>query len=352
MSQTYKILSFDGGGIRGLLTAKLLMSLEAELQKHNPSSVIGDYFDAFAGTSTGSFIACGIAQGLSAQAIYDFYIHQGPKIFPNMSLGFWLQEVLERVSRFRFSLPLFNPNGLEQVLRSPNIFPDDLLFRDLTKPTLITSYDTYNRKAIVFKSTDLKSAQIPVWQVCRASSAAPVAFPAYILNNEQFTREHLSGGSFEGDLDREMPPGGFPLIDGGIFANNPTLCAIAAAIGKNQKRSLDNILVVSFGTGQSANRITPNQATSWGAIDWSKLFRGIPLYQVCSDGAADVIGYITQCLVGEENYLRYQPVIDSKISTFQANESNLKLIEQEADNYLADKGNARLQELANRLINP
>ena len=343
MTKLFKILSCDGGGIRGLLTALLLEELEQELKKIEPSSSLANCFDFFAGTSTGSIIACGLANGMTAKEIREFYEKEGEKIFPNMNPVFWVKAILERVSKFHLSLPLFQPSNLEEVLYSPDIFPASLLFGNLDKPTLVVSYDAYNRKAVVFKSNASKCAEVPVWQVCRSSSAAPVAFPAYLLKDEQFLKDHRNGGKLEGDLPREIPQKGIPLIDGGVLANNPTLCAIAENIG--QGAPLDNILVASFGTGQTVRRITPNEATTWGGLVWSSLLEGVPLYQVCSDGSADVIDYITRSLL-KDNYLRYQPIIDSKISTFQADKENLDRLRNEANKYLKNGGSNQLKDLA------
>jgi patatin-like phospholipase/acyl hydrolase len=241
MTKTFKILSCDGGGIRGLLTTLLLEELEREIQAqtNNPSSSLTDYFDLFAGTSTGSFIACGLANGMRPSQIREFYEQQGKTIFPKMDFRFWAGELLNRVSKGRLSLPLFSPKGLEEVLYANNLFPDSLLFGTLGKPTLVVSYDTYNRKAMVFKSNSEKSAQIPIWQICRSSSAAPVAFPGYLLKNERFLSEYQQADRIEGDLSKEIPPEGLPLIDGGILANNPSLCALAETI--SQGTSLENI---------------------------------------------------------------------------------------------------------------
>ncbi len=348
MAKTVKILSCDGGGFRGLLAAKLLEALEAEIQALKPESSLADCFDFFAGTSTGSIIACGLAKGMKAKEISDFYEQKGEKIFPKMGIPFWAKEAIRRIKSLRFTLPLFSPEGLEDVLSSDNIFPDNLLFEDLAKPTLVVSYDTYNRKAVVFKSTGDKSAKVPVWQVCRASAAAPVAFPAYLLKNEQFEKEHKTGGKVEGDLPRVVPKQGIPLIDGGILANNPTLCAIAEKV-RSSEISLDNILVASFGTGQVMDRIEPQEATTWGGLAWSSLANSIPLYQVCSDGSADVIDYIAESLL-KTNYLRYQPVISRKASSFEADKANQVRLTDAANDYLEKSGRQRLQALAKKLI--
>ncbi len=353
MTRTFKILSCDGGGIRGLLTAFLLENLEQEIQQLDPSSTLTSCFDFFAGTSTGSIIACALAKGMSAEQIRGFYEEKGEKIFPTMDPMFWAKEALEHVVKGHFSLPLFQPNGFEAVLSSPEIFPNSLLFGSLIKPTLIMSYDTYNREAVVFKSKEEKFATVPVWQVCRSSSAAPIAFPAYLLKNEQFLQT-LKGKTptieGEGNLRIDIPSQGIPLIDGGVVANNPTLCAIAEGVSEANGIDLKNILVASFGTGQMERRITPDEATTWGGLAWSDLMRGIPLYEVCCDGSADAIDYIAEKLL-HDRYCRYQPVIDPKVSTFQANKENLDLLRDAAKIYLEKGGQLRLKKLAKMLIN-
>jgi hypothetical protein len=101
-SSKFKILACDGGGIRGLITAVILERLEQKLDKP-----LKNYFDLFAGTSTGSIIACAIAKGIPSSEIRQFYIDKGINIFPNMNLGFWWNTLLTRIQKFDLSLPLF-----------------------------------------------------------------------------------------------------------------------------------------------------------------------------------------------------------------------------------------------------
>ena len=348
----YKILSCDGGGIRGLLTAILLESLEAELQQLDSTATLTNRFDMFAGTSTGSIIACGLAKGMSAKTIRQFYEQEGEKIFPTMDADFWAKQALDRIRKGDASLPLFEDKNLEAVLTSPEIFPPSLLFGNLPKSTLITSYDTYNREAVVFKSTQQKFTTIPVWQVCRSSSAAPAAFAGYLLQDKQFLKAlKEEPANLEGDLLTKIPPEGIPLIDGGIVANNPSLCAIAEQIAEAGNRGLNEILVAAFGTGQLPRRITPKEVTTWGGLDWVDISKGIPLLDVFSDGSADAIDYISVKLL-RDNYLRYQPVLEPDTSTFQADPKNLELLRKAAKNYLNTGGRKRLQELANKLLEP
>lgn len=353
MAKKFRILSCDGGGIRGLLTALLLENLETELQKIDAGSTLANCFDMFAGTSTGSFIACALAKGMSARAIREFYEEDGEKIFPPMDFTFWTGEVIERIRRGDISLPLFQAKDLEEVLTAPTIFPNSLLFGDLTKPTLITSYDTYNREAVIFKNKSQKFATIPVWQVCRSSAAAPAAFAGYLLQNEQFLKAlKEEAPNYEGDLPKEIPSSGIPLIDGGIVANNPALCAIAEQVGEELgNSSWNDILVAAFGTGQLQRRITPDEATTWGGWDWVDIFKGIPLLDVFSDGSCDAIDYVAAKLL-RGNYYRYQPVLEPDTSPFEADPENLERLRQAAANYLNAGGRERLQELAKLLLAP
>lgn len=331
----------------------ILDALEEEIKAIKPEASITSSFDMFAGTSTGSIIACGLANGMSPSRIRDFYLATGAKIFPGMSSNFWFSSLLRRLKKARLSLPLFDPAGLESVLKSETVFPPNLLLGDLPKEALCVSYDTYNRKAVVFKSTDPKSSQVPVWQVCRASSAAPAAYPGYLLREPQFLRDHQAGGKAEGDLERQIPQEGLPLIDGGILANNPVLCAIAEKVNKlskhdpsSQENPLKKLLVASFGTGQSSRRITPKNVENWGAISWSELPRGIPLFQVCADGSADSIDFIAASLL-RENYQRFQPVYTEITSVFQADACNLEKITNAAKSYINDpSARQRLKNLA------
>jgi patatin-like phospholipase/acyl hydrolase len=354
MATPIRILCCDGGGIRGLLTTIILERLEKEIQHINPTSSLHNSFDVFAGTSTGSIIACGLARGMSATQIRRFYENKGDIIFPRIDFGFWTREILKRIRREHLSQPLYEAKGLESVLRMPDVFPDDLLFGDLKREALVVSYDTFNRKAVVFKSTASKSATVPVWQVCRASAAAPGAYPGFVLKESQFLKEHESGGNFEGDLERIIPDDGLPLIDGGVLANNPTLCAIAEQfnrhsemIGKGQDiPPYPELLVASFGTGQSGRRITPKNVRNWGVLAWADIARSIPLYQVCADGSADAIDFIAASILGG-GYQRYQPVYSELVSAFQADAGTFEKIHKTADAYLKNpSAQQRLQDLA------
>ncbi|MBD2445696.1 patatin-like phospholipase family protein [Nostoc sp. FACHB-152] len=341
-----RILSLDGGGLRGLITAIMLEKLETKLKERDRNKSLKDYFDIIAGTSTGSLIACGISKGMSATQIKELYLNQAIVIFPRVP-----DVISSLLSRFRigYSQPIFDGKGLEQVLKGPGVFGDNITFGQLKKLTLITSYDTYNREVVVFKNTKQLHQSIPVWEICRASAAAPIAFPGHVMTNADFIADWSSNGYA---IPKEK---GIPLVDGGVFANDPALCAIAERLKWNNEQPensvpIDQIVVTSFGTGKSINRIGIPEARGWGAAEWISPLRGIPLVDVFSDGASDSVGYISTQIMNNDLYFRFQPTLTTNISTFSANQENIEALQKTAEDYInKPETNNKLEQLINNL---
>ncbi len=198
---------FGRGGIRGIITCIILRYIEEQLQYYDkPSAKLGDYFDLVAGSSTGGLIASIILcpdetrkAKYSIQKGLELYAEKGGDIF---QVSFWEK--------------LVNPFGLlnerisqDSLQKNLNDFFGNLELKELIKPCLITSYDIENRRAKIFNSwkAHLSTDNFYVKDICRATSAAPTYFcPVQIK-------------SMYGQI--------FSLIDGGMFANNPALCAYA-----------------------------------------------------------------------------------------------------------------------------
>jgi len=354
--QPRRILSFDGGGIRGILTAAMLEAVEDKLKAINPDKELRDYFDIIAGTSSGSIIALAVAQGMPAKDIKNLFKFDGERIFPDVKSI--LIDLIKRFAEQDFDLNLFNlcdffdkdnkevdkimsqpfydDKGLEEVLKEKF---SDQLFGELTPLVIVPSYDVYNRQATVFKDRDDRYKNLAIWQVCKASCSAPAVFPAHIINNDQFISELKKDAKKAKNLDKsfnlEIPNEGLPFVDGGLVANNPVLCAIAEC-QKNFK-TLPN-LVVSFGAGAGFNRISVQQAQGWGALNWANLTRSIPLMDVFTDGSSDATDYITKQLLKQEtDYVRFQPIFKNDVITFSANEKNIMALEEVADHYIKIK---------------
>jgi patatin-like phospholipase/acyl hydrolase len=343
------ILSCDGGGIRGIVTATLLERLEAKLKAVQPDKELRDYFDIIAGTSTGSIIACGVSKGYSASRIRQIYRERGIDIFPR----FWqvFKSLISRIT-FGYSQPIYDGKGLEEVLRDGSIFGEEL-FKSLPVCTLVTCYDTYNRQAVVFINTEPSAAQIPIWQVCRSSSAAPVAFPAYLLKESNFIAFWKNELQNKGGLGIPIYQGEqvVPLIDGGMFANNPAMCAIANRLIWDDQPSRKDLVVASFGTGQNVKAIGVKEALGWGGLDWASPLKGIPLLDVLFDGSSDAVDYVSKKLLDPEKDYRFQPTLVEDLPAFNAGKENIAKLENAALKYLErSEVDERLSALAKNLI--
>lgn len=191
--EQFRILTIDGGGLKGVFAASFLAELEATL-----GEPLVDYFDLISGTSTGGIIALGLGMGLSAAEILSFYETHGPKIFAGAGLGKFRQWTFAKYS----SQPL--KEALEEV------FGDRLLGESKTR-LIIPSLNLETGEVHVFKTAHhprfVRDHKERVLDVALATAAAPTYFPAH----------HLDSGT--------------PLIDGGMWANNPMGVAAVEALG-------------------------------------------------------------------------------------------------------------------------
>lgn len=302
--QARRILSLDGGGIRGLVTCRWLEGVESALAAAGKGDLRGS-FDLFAGSSTGAMIACALGIGLSPAQAAELYLQHRHAIFPGLARRLWSR--LGRAFELGPSAPRYDGRGLERVLR--DVFGDARL-GDLARPTLVTAYDTIARRPVVFKSFKPEHADLPVREVCRASAAAPTYFPAH-------------GMTFEGRLHA--------LIDGGVVANNPTACAIAEALRKDRRvyRSAD-LVVLSVGSGERNRPIDLASAREWGALEWA-----IPIIDVLFDASSDSVDYIAHQLVGD-GYVRLQDELVVGLDDLDdTSDTNLFALEALARDYLA-----------------
>lgn len=319
---TYRVLSLDGGGIRGLITAVWLKKLEERL-----NGPLYEHFDLIAGTSTGAILACGVSKGLSAARIIALYRDQGKTVFPGAASRLWSRAT--RLFTEGASAPKYDGKGLEAVLKE--VFHTTQFQSLKIKPTLITSYDTLGREPVVFKNHRGEYSNLRVWEICKASSSAPTYFPGHVMQ--------LGGADV-------------PLIDGGVVANNPTACAIAEAKRFNRDRTdgikfdVDDFLIASFGTGEATRRIEIRETQEWGAAEWA-----IPIVDVLFDGSADSVHYIAGQLLKPENYFRFQVTLtDAYDDMDNADRTNLNALIRIAEQYLASGvGKQRLDSLVERL---
>jgi patatin-like phospholipase/acyl hydrolase len=284
-----KILSIDGGGIRGVIPAMVLAEIEQRTKQP-----IAHLFDLVAGTSTGGILALGLtiprrsgAPLYTAEELLGIYEHEGRRIFS--------RSLMRRVLALdNLTWKKYASGGIESVLLE--YFGESRL-RDAVTDVLITSYEVERCFPFFFKSANARQRpdyDFAARDVARATSAAPTYFePMKILTG---TSDHH-----------------YTLVDGGVFANNPAACALVEARATHP--DADGCLVVSLGTG-SLNRSLPVAiAKYWGTVRWAK-----PLIDIVFDGVSSTVDYqLKELLPGKDgdarHYYRFQTVLDSHNSS-------------------------------------
>ncbi|UXP31665.1 patatin-like phospholipase family protein [Reichenbachiella agarivorans] len=291
-----KILCLDGGGIRGIIPATIIQYVEEKAQEltQNPNLRIADLFDFIAGTSTGGILTClyltpnymaGEGQPnakYTAQEALDLYVKNGYDIFNKSKIRWYNWKTL-------FNATQYSPHYLEKIAKEKF---GDLKFSELLKPALITTYDLKSESTFFFSSREplSKKREFYVRDVARSTSAAPTYFPPARIKNLADPAHDMIN------------------LDGGVFANNPTMCAYAEARdtkeGPIQEPSATNMIILSLGTGGGNLQIKGvNASKSWGLLKWAE---HIP--DIMMDGSADTVAYQIQSIfntLGEPKRRQY-----------------------------------------------
>lgn len=282
--KVFRILSIDGGGIRGVIPAMFMMEIEKRTGRR-----IADLFDLIAGTSTGGILALGLTvPGEDGKPRYtardglSLYEQEGPVIF-KQTVWQTISSLANLIDEKYLSAPV------EGVL---DRYFGDARLRDALTDLLITAYDIERRIPWFFRSKraiSLPEYDFPMKFVARATSAAPTYFETARINTEEGTNY-------------------YPLIDGGVFANNPSMCAYVDAL--RHYAGYDEVLLLSLGTGQYTRRIPYERAKDWGLVEWVR-----PVIDILMHGVNETVDYQMQSLLpitpdGVQRYYRMQIVLD------------------------------------------
>jgi len=318
----FSILSLDGGGTKGYIPLLVLEQIEEITGKK-----IHELFDLIIGTSTGGIITCGLTVSengsdnlYSLKDLKEFYKEHAKTIFPDASI--WSK--IKSVRR-----PLFNEEGISQVLKE---YFKESRISDCLTPIMVTTFDLKENKPLIFKSrlANVGSQSYGyrknafLYDICRATSAAPYYLPSYSFNYTD------SDGSIQKKLE---------CIDGGVYINNPSLAALTEI--KMFKEDVlynkpllkdDDIHILSIGTGEYYNDYTNSKTNNWGIHQWA-----LPLLDTMMSGVSRIVDYQTERLIKPniftENYLRANITIEekthkdmttNKIESFQYFEKEVK----------------------------
>jgi uncharacterized protein len=304
-----RILSIDGGGIRGIIPALVLAEVEARTGRR-----IAELFDLVAGTSTGGILACALTVpgARPARELVELYRTEGPRIF-HRSL----------VRRVETADGLLDEKYDDAALRAALAdYLGTARLSDATTRVLATAYDLEGREPYFFKSWRA-DRDAPMVEVARATAAAPTYFEPIGVD-------------------------GLALVDGGVFATNPAMCAYAEAARLAQEAGARiDVRLLSLGTGRLTRPIHLADARGWGLLEWVR-----PLIDVVFDGVADTVDYQLQHILGEGAYTRLQTDLDQASDALDdASPANLARLEGEAAGLIAARS-AELDAVCAELVAP
>ena len=322
MPNLMKVLSIDGGGIRGIIPAMILTEIEKRTGKP-----IAELFDLIAGTSTGGILALGLTKPDPSGTKPQYTAEDGIKLYETEGSRIFSRSIWHKIhSVWSVEEEKYPSDGIESVL---NEYFGDARLKDARTEVLITSYEIERRIPFFFRSTRARDPQkpgydFPMWQVARATSAAPTYFEPIKIETD----------------DRSDY---YALIDGGVFANNPAMCAFAEA--KIMYRDADEFLIVSLGTGELTRPLPYDEAKGWGLRQWAQ-----PIIGVIFDGVSDTVDYQLEQLLPATRYFRFQTRLNEGNDDLDdASRTNIRALKLQAEDIIRKKSQD-LDNLCRQLV--
>jgi patatin-like phospholipase/acyl hydrolase len=310
-----RILSIDGGGLRGVVPMTILKEVQ---RRRNNDLEIWESFDLIVGTSTGGLITCALTLGdkskenkaqYSLDQILDIYLNRGKDIFPTYNKFEQLYHNVDDLIH-----PTFSEKGITTVFKE--ILGKRKVSECLTK-IMVTTYDLNNNKPLFFKTidkTDKNDLDPLLYDICRATSAGPTYLPTYRFKYAKNPEDESSHRN---------------CIDGGVFINNPSMAGLSEMLKNyicydiDEKPELDDIYVLSIGTGTFSNKIKDEDSAEKGKLYWANRISDIMMR-----GVNKTTDYEMTQVMPDDNYLRLTINIDSE------EHSNMADSRQETTQYL------------------
>ena len=289
------MLAIDGGGIRGLIPALVLAELEERAGRRT-----FELFDLIAGTSTGGILACALSapDPLPARELVALYEEEGPDIFD--------RSLFQRIRSAEGLLDeKYDDTALDRALER---FLGHKRLSETRPDLLVPSYDTALPGPYFFKSTKARTDpadDFPLSIVARATSAAPTYFEPVEASERA-------------------------LVDGGVFATNPAMCAFAEVLEQAAPRE---VVLLSLGTGERTRKRTFDEIKDWGLARWAR-----PILDVVFDGVSDAVHYQLDHVLGGERYWRLQIELTLASDDLDdATEDNLARLRGHAEDLIRDR---------------
>jgi Patatin-like phospholipase len=273
VDREFRILSIDGGGIRGIFPAAILAGLEEHFL--GGASVAG-YFDLIAGTSTGGILALGLGASLSAAELLRIYVERGGEIFPPLGPGFIGRVRRHLRARRRYVRYIYEQTALAGVLHE---ILGDRLFGSSTRRLCVPSFEGRYGEVYIFKTPHHPDFKLdwrePMLKVALATSAAPSYY-------------------------RPLRASDYTFVDGGVWANNPVMIALTEALTSFDV-TREQIRILSLGCGEGLYSVAGTKLSWGGMFQWRDIISGAMRLQ--SQNALGQAGL----LIGPENLIRVEP---------------------------------------------
>jgi patatin-like phospholipase/acyl hydrolase len=319
----YKILTIDGGGIRGIIPAVILNYIEERLRvcAGDENVTLADYFDMIAGTSTGGILTCFyLLPPKEGQALHSRYpAKEGVELYTRRG-----KEIFKRkFSLFGLASEIYPATGLEKILKE---VMETTTLAQCRKDCLVTAYDISERKAVFFTRPDAQiypHRNYLLSDVARATSAAPTYFEPAVVRS-------LGGVST-------------CLVDGAMFAGNPALCSWVEAYKMGSKAGnnsntvpQESMTVLSIGTGKERKKYDCSKAQKWGLLGWAR-----PVVDILLSSSAEVVDFqmrqIFSAAGRPDNYIRLEPALGkAKPDMDDASDDNIQKLTDAAHAFIEE----------------
>jgi predicted acylesterase/phospholipase RssA len=338
-----RILTIEGGGVRGIIPTRLLIALESLAERP-----IVDLFDVMVGTSTGGMLALGLATPgedgaprYTAKTVGDIYTSHGYEIFPRPVTALprsfadareWWTSASSNAAIFGFNPEAGNaryaPDGIERAF---DLYFGETRLSEALIDVVITSYDLQTKSPVLFRSRDTEpGSDIDPFmrEVARATSAAPTYFPPLEMD-------------WDGVPDRL-------LVDGGVFAKNPAMVGYIEGVARAREQGMadNDVMVVSLGTGVPRRRQSLSYKEFVGR-SWLKLAEDV--FRAAEDGQAALHDQVLSTLIGD-HYWRFQTDLKDAVSYAMddVSEQNVEALKHLGDQLVGERL-GDLNTLAKRL---
>lgn len=272
--KTYRVLSIDGGGLRGIIPLAIMVRLDGEVPGWRNN------INMFAGTSTGGLIALALAKGKSPSELLDIYVSQGGLIF-DRSLWHEITNIDDLTG------PKYDSTNRENICKEilENSKLGDLVSEDGNQGhVVITSFDLDDKtdpnpeerrwKAKIFHNLPTSDSSGDDLEYCYRIAMRTSAAPTYFASYDGF-------------------------VDGGVFANNPSMCALAQTQDRRLRNSipLQSVRLLSLATGFFPYHLKGDE--SWGLAQWAP-----HMVDLLTDGVNEVAAFQTAQMLGKQQYCR------------------------------------------------